>query len=153
MAFPDMFEVKYRISSAKGRGANSANGVFTLSDKCSSTIVVGGGLSIRLIANIPGDAEVVFEASPFNALRILVQDLQGGMARAGLEDGDLVRGMYDTEFESLEQVFTLYTLLKTSEEIPLIVERHGERRTVKVQAEPLRQQSEWGGDWIPTFVQ
>jgi hypothetical protein len=63
----------------------------------------------------PGDmtvsvpcGEVTYRASEYNALKVSIQDPDGALAKAGLQDGDLVVAVNGTEFKGAAQMQLLF---------------------------------------------
>ena len=69
---------------------------------------------------------VVFDPPPVNAIRVYVSDLEGPLAAAGFEDGDVVRKINGQTFEGEEQLALLGVFLQGAESVTIVVARGGE---------------------------
>ncbi len=82
-----------------------------------------------LRVRIPADREVVFEPRSPNALLVTLNSRDAPPAELGFEDGDLIIGLGDTEFETYDQIALLLNKSFRGE-VTLIVLRNGSRRTI-----------------------
>lgn len=111
--------------------------------------MTGGMKSGKMQISVPGPAVVTFEAKEFNALRVKVTSLDGYLARAGFQDGDLAVGIDGEAFENMIQMQTLLMSRLSAESAVMNVLRGGRRVEVEFQPKKFMEQEKLGGEFEP----
>ncbi len=88
----------------------------------------------EMIVSVSEQTEVVFVPKEFNAYRIYVWKKDGYLAKAGFQDGDLIIGIGDKQFEDFKSLTTAMAAAALLEKVDFIVLRNG--RTITIQADP-----------------
>jgi len=119
----------YRSHSARTKDGRAAfeglqAGVYVLSGS--------GSLSGQMEVVVPGQSVVRYAPRPITAYRVSITDPEGGFARAGLRDGDVVVGIDGVEFKDQAQMSALLTLARTNKGSTLSVIRGRSSLTVTI---------------------
>lgn len=80
---------------------------------------------------------VAVPVSSMNALRVIVTDANGVLARAGFRDGDVIIGVGGVLFENEQHAMSLLMRLETEGSIECDVQRGAERLTVRLGADAM----------------
>lgn len=167
-AMPSLHRVTVQFGpEAAGSGANltpveggnrSYYGAIGESGRAEFDGVVGGEYRIQywgqsgqglMTIYVNGDLAVSFEPQTIDALRVTIRDPAGKLAELGFEHGDLIIGMEETEFESLEQMQLLYSTQMAKEETILIVMRAGAKFEIVTNLRAITGGAGQGGDIRP----
>jgi len=88
--------------------------------------------SPAMTVEVPHTGEVLFAPS-FNAMAVVISDPEGGLARAGLADGDLVVGIDGAEFaDATEMRLLVAKAARSTAPVTLLVERNGRRLEIRL---------------------
>jgi hypothetical protein len=99
----------------------------------------------QMVVKIPGQTEVRLEGQAMNAYRVSITDPKGNMAQAGLQDGDVIIGIDDTEFEDTSQMWAAVTLAKSKKSVTLTLIRGNARHRMSVDFGKIYQHPQAGG--------
>jgi len=144
----------YENSDNYGNNRNSeidASGYASFSElKAGDYILqVWGGSVSQMQVTIPcGDIE--FEPMALDALRVMISDANGDLAKLGFQNGDMIVGADGKEFEGDPdyQLFTSLTQSKTAE-VTFIVERAGKRLEITAKGSDVGDWNDMGGRFEP----
>jgi hypothetical protein len=94
----------------------------------------GEGDSGDMQVSIPGQSEVVFQARKLNAMAVTLDDPEGGLARAGLQTGDLIIGLNGATFEDQNGWRGLLRQTRKEKQVKVLIQRGAE--TLEFSLEP-----------------
>lgn len=119
-----------------------AAGAYTLTD---DSDMMSGMMRVR----IPDQLDVLFEPTPVNALRVTITDPDGGLAKAGFLDGDIVIGVDGKEFGSMMELQMRLMASMTQESTRLLLSRNGATVEVEADLRGMSDPSSMGGRMSP----
>ena len=96
---------------------------------------------------VPGRSVIRFAPVAKNAMRVTVSSTDGGFAKAGFRDGDILVGIDGVEFQNEQHMNALYRVAWASEGAKFEVLRGGQRLTISTEPGILRQNP--GGRMVP----
>lgn len=105
---------------------------------------------------VPATSAITFAADTFlkqRAYRVTIHDPEGGLARAGLQDGDRVIGIAGSSFENRDQMNAAFRgeLYRSDAPVELHVMRGTVEQRWKVDPVLLRDSDAWGGRLEPAL--
>jgi S1-C subfamily serine protease len=97
-----------------------------------------------MVVEAPAQKPIAFVAEAVNALRVVITDTAGRLAKAGLKSGDFVVAIDGREFSKREELDRIRLSL-AAEEVTLTIQRAGERFEVVVPRTFLNDEKAAGG--------
>jgi len=131
-------------------GKRPENGRVVFEDLPAGEYVVQTHEDIQMMfVRVPGRSVVRFEPVTLNALEVSVRDPDGGLAKAGLREGDLVIGVNGEEFEDMIHMQSLLMRSARGGDAKLIVLRGARRLEVTLDLMKTMRGGDRGGDLDP----
>ncbi len=125
-----------------------ASGFATWDDLKAGLYLVRAGSESMEVSVPAGDVE--FEAMVVNALRVVVTDPEGDLARLGFITGDLIIGADGEEFTSQESMGSIWQLSQRKDaKLTYMVLRDGGQIEITAKSEDVGGWQELGGQMLP----
>jgi hypothetical protein len=111
------------------------------------TLQAWGSVSGKMSVSVPSRTNIRFEATVYNAQIAHVKNINGSLAKAGVQEGDLLVAIDGEEFTNDRQMRALMTLANENKSATLTFLRGGRRLTVNATFTNIWNYSETGVSW------